>query len=320
MAEHFREDSVTSVAVRLDAEHPNGVLFDPHQPQLRVTDLGAVRGDGIFETMLVVNGEVRKFAPHLDRLERSAQITEIGIPPHDSWRAAVALGLEEFRTRGTLPDELSVRLTATRGVDGEPASDDPNWSGTYWVLLTRVSEEIRAKRGKPIAVTLLDRGFDAEASERAPWLLLSAKTLSYAINMAALRWAHSHGFDDVIFTTSDQQVLEAPTSTLLLMSIDDDGTRRLTTPTLKTGILPGTSQGAVFAAAERAGWALGYGPVTPEQLKSADHAWLLSSVRLASPISRVDDTELTVNEDVTAELMGFLAEDAASSYPREKTA
>lgn len=317
MAEHFREDSVTSVAVRIDAEHPHGVLFDPHQPQLRVTDLGAVRGDGIFETMLAVGGEVRKFGPHLDRLQRSASLIGIGIPPEESWRAAVERGLDEFRTRNSLPEEVSIRLTATRGVEGEPASFDPAWSGTYWALLTPVPDTMKARRGAPISVTLLDRGHDSTAAERAPWLLLSAKTLSYAVNMAALRWAEQHGYDDVVFVTSDGQVLEAPTSTLVMMSTGEDGVPRLTTPTLKTGILPGTSQGAVFTAAERAGWKLGYGPVTPEELKAADHAWLLSSVRLASPIHRIDETEMAVDEAHTRQLMEFLAEDLAQSYPRE---
>ncbi|GAA4828053.1 aminodeoxychorismate lyase [Garicola koreensis] len=317
MAEHFREDSVISVAVRLDPEHPQGLLFDPHQPQLRVTDLGAVRGDGIFETMLAVNGSIKQFGPHLDRLRRSAEITEIGIPPEESWRTAVELGIDEFRTRGGLPEEITVRLTATRGVDGEPASEDPQWAGTYWILLTPVPESTKAKRGAPVAVTLLDRGYDAAAAERAPWLLLSAKTLSYAVNMAALRWAKQHGFDDVVFVTSDNKVLEAPTSTLVLMTVAADGPPKLITPTLKTGILPGTTQGAAFAGAERAGWELGYGPLTPEDVRSADHAWLLSSVRLASPISRVDQAAKDVSEHYTSQLMDFLAQDLAETYPAE---
>lgn len=317
MAEHFQEDSVSSVAVRIDAEHPHGVLFDPHQPQLRVTDLGVVRGDGVFETMLVIDGAVRKLTPHLNRLRRSADITEIGIPPEESWRAAIQLGLEEFRTRGGLPEQLSIRLTATRGVDGEPASEDPQFAGTYWALLAPVPATMLASRGKPIAVTLLDRGYRSDAAEQSPWLMLSAKTLSYAVNMAAGRWARQHGFDDVIFLSSDGQVLEAPTSTVLMYSEDAEGTPVLTTPTLNTGILPGTSQGAIFAAAERAGWKLAYGPVTPEDLKAAQHVWLLSSVRLASPVNRIDDHQLEVSTELTATLMDFLAQDLAETYPTE---
>lgn len=317
MAERFEEDALRAVGVRIDAEHPEGIIFDPHQPQLRITDLGAVRGDGVFETMLAIEGTVRKFAPHLDRMSRSADIIEIGLPPEESWRAAVELGLDEFRTRGGLPDQVSVRLTATRGVESEPASEDPRFAGTYWALLTPVSDAMRANRGKPISVTLLDRGYDSTASERAPWLLLSAKTLSYAVNMAALRWAAQHGHDDVIFYTSDGQILEAPTSTLLMLSHDSAGTPQLTTPTLKTGILPGTSQGAIFAAAERAGWGLHFGPITQEQLLAAEHAWLVSSVRLASPIRQIDSTAMEVSETYTQKLTDFLAQDLAQTYPRE---
>ena len=316
MAEHFREDSVAAVAVRIDVEHPQGMIFDPHQPQLRVDDLGAVRGDGIFETMNAVDGEVRKLQAHVDRLARSAELTGIGIPPAESWRAAVELGIEEYRTRGVLPEELSIRLVATRGVDGEPASDDPAFAGTYWTLLTPLSPEMRAGRGRPVAVTLLDRGYDARAAERAPWLLLGAKTLSYAVNMAALRHGKATGFDDVIFTSSDGKVLEGPTSTVLLVHRGAEGQPpRLITPELESGILPGTTQGAIFAAAAEAGWELGYGPLTPEDLYEADHVWLSSSLRYATPVARIDDHELEVDHELTEQLTAFLKQDLPVSHP-----
>lgn len=316
MAEHFQEDSVAAVGVRIDAEHPHGMIFDPHQPQLRVTDLGAIRGDGIFETMYCFGGEIRKLDAHLRRLARSAGICELPLPPAESWRAAVDLGIEEFSTRGTLPEHLTIKLVVTRGVEGEPAADDPAFAGTAWVLLTPAPEALLASRGEPIAVTLLDRGHDSTAAERAPWLLLGAKTLSYAVNMAALRHAKQHGFDDVIFRTSDGQVLEGPTSTVLLVHRGAEGSPpRLSTPERESGILPGTTQGAIFAAAEHAGWELGYGPLTPEDLHAADHVFLASSVRLISPVSRIDDVEVPVDHDLTAELTALLAEDLPVGRP-----
>lgn len=306
MAERFDEEALRAVGVRIDAEHPEGIIFDPHQPQLRVTDLSAVRGDGIFETMLAEHGRVRKFDAHLDRLERSASITDIGVPPHSAWRAAVELGLDEFRTRGGLPDEVAVRITASRGVDGEPASDDPSFSGTYWALLTPVTEKVRTSRGRPISVTLLDRGYDSAAAERAPWLLLGAKTLSYAVNMAALRWAKSHGHDDVIFTSSDGSVLEGPVSSILLGHRTSDGRVHLRTPSPEAGILPGTTQATIFRAAEAAGWETSAGPVTIDDLLHAEFLWLTGSVKLVSPIGHVDDHKVAVDEELTASLLEFL--------------
>ncbi|MDO5493090.1 MAG: aminotransferase class IV [Nesterenkonia sp.] len=318
MAEHFREDNVAAVGVRLDAEHPDGMIFDPHQPQLRVTDLGVVRGDGIFETMHVLDGHVRKYDAHLERLRRSARMLELGIPPESAWRAAVELGLEEYRARGGVPEELMVRLTATRGVDGEPASDDPEYAGTYWALLTPAPDWAKADQAKQFSVTLLDRGFDADVAERAPWLLLGAKTLSYAINMASKRWAEAHGHDDVIFHTTDGQLLEGPNSTVLLVNRRGEGeTPQVVTPVLEAGVLPGTTQGAVFAGAARAGWDLGYGPLTPQQLFDADHVFLAASVRGVVPVWRVDETEMAVDDEITEALRGFLAEDLPVSHPGE---
>jgi len=146
--------------------------------------------------------------------------------------------------------------------------------------------------------------------------VLGAKTLSYAVNMAALRHAAAGGFDDVIFTTSDGQVLEGPTSTVLIAKRGAEGEPpTLITPVLETGILPGTTQGAIFTAAERAGWKLGYGPLTPEDLYAADHLWLLSSVRLAAPVQRLDQQELSIDEELTAQLNSFLDQDLPVNHP-----
>ena len=160
---------------------------------------------------------------------------------------------------------------------------------------------------------LLDRGYESGVQERAPWLLLGAKTLSYAVNMAAMRYAKSQGADDVIFTTSDGKVLEGPTSTVLMARRVPraDGTEgvELITPLRRNGILPGTSQGVIFAAAEREGWELGYGPLVPDDLLDADRLWLVSSVRLVAPVTHLDGVELPVDHELTEQLTAFLAED-----------
>ena len=114
---------------------------------------------------------------------------------------------------------------------------------------------------------LLDRGYDSDVAERAPWLLLGAKTLSYAVNMAALRYARKHGADDVIFTSSDGRVLEGPTSTVLLAHVEQTKAPAahgppLITPQLDSGILPGhlpgrpvrRRQGGRLGAGLRARW------------------------------------------------------------------
>jgi 4-amino-4-deoxychorismate lyase len=314
-----------TVLVFLDPDFENGRLADASKPQLMATDQGATRGDGVFESLLAVGGRPRKLQAHLDRLAGSARVLELNIPREETWRRAIETAIREYRgqyghdTAGSPAtsagsehaDELVVKLLVTRGVEGGAGP-------TCWVQASAPGAAGRRQRETGIDVVLLDRGYDSEVGERAPWLLLGAKTLSYAVNMAALRYAQHQGADDVIFTSVDGRVLEGPTSTVLLAHLEtsDDGqggvrtTRRLITPQLDSGILPGTSQGALFTAAKAAGWELGYGPLEPKDLLDADAVWLISSIRLLAPVNHIDGNEIGTPElrkQLTAELNALYA-------------
>jgi 4-amino-4-deoxychorismate lyase len=296
-----------TVLVFLDPEFPEGRLADASEPQLMATDLGATRGDGIFESMLAVDGSPRKMDAHLDRLASSAQALELDPPARGDWERAVTTALAEL-TRGEGAGdgtgEAIVKLLLTRGIEGAH-------SPTAWVAASAVPAGMRERAADGVSVLLLDRGYDSTLAERAPWLLLGAKTLSYAVNMAALRYAKANGADDVIFTSSDGKVLEGPTSSVIL-AVEEDGVKMLLTPELESGILPGTTQRALFDAAEAAGWARGYGPLEPAHLMEADGVWLVSSIRLLAPVISIDGTPISsspaLTEELTALLRGALAE------------
>jgi 4-amino-4-deoxychorismate lyase len=152
-----------------------------------------------------------------------------------------------------------------------------------------------------VRVATLDRGYALDVPARAPWLLLGAKTLSYATNMAAIREAKRRGADDAVFVTSDGYVLEAPTASVVLRVGD-----RFVTPAPSAGILHGTTQLSVFAYLEQRGLATTYDTVAVSDLAGADAAWLLSSVRLAAPISAVDERPVPVDRALTDALNAYL--------------
>src|SRR6266498_641389 len=58
----------------------DGTIADIDAPQVTVDDMGLLRGDGIFETILVVDGNPRELGPHLDRLARSAALLNLPEP------------------------------------------------------------------------------------------------------------------------------------------------------------------------------------------------------------------------------------------------
>jgi 4-amino-4-deoxychorismate lyase len=298
-----------TVLVFLDPEEPAGRVADASVPQLSVLDQGITRGDGVFESILYKGGVVRKVDAHLARLAVSAETCDLVIPAGDAWRAAIETAVAEYdaqrATAGDAPGaddgadghEAVVKLVATRGPAGGRSA--------AWVLVSPAPASGLRQREAGVAVVLLDRGYDSTVAERAPWLLMGAKTLSYAVNMAALRHARKQGAEDVIFVSSDGRVLEGPTSTVLV-AVREGGKKRLITPLLETGILPGTTQGAIFAAAEAAGWELGYGPLLPQHLMEADAVWLVSSVRLLAPVVSLDGMEISRDRELHAELWAMV--------------
>ena len=121
----------------------------------------------------------------------------------------------------------------------------------------------------------------------APWLLAGAKTLSYAVNMAALRYAGERGAGDVIFVSTDGYVLEGPRSTVVIAT--DDG---LQTPPPSLPILHGTTQQALFEVATEKGHRCEYRPLRPADLLAAHGIWLVSSITLAARVHTLDGRQL----------------------------
>lgn len=262
---------------------------DPAAPAVSVLDLGVTRGDGVFETLGVGDGRAQAVEAHLTRLARSAAMLELPEPDRDAWCAtvfAVAERLADHR-------EASVKLVYTRGVEGTGRP-----SG--WVYGTG-SPDHTAARTHGIGIALLDRGLPHDVAGATPWLLQGAKTLSYALNMAAQREARSRGADDALFVSSDGYLLEGATSNLLVKRGD-----RLLTPSTSLGILAGTTQAEAFRFARSRGMTTSYEVLPRAALEDADAAWLVSSVRNAAPIRAIDGVARPIDAALTAELNAHL--------------
>lgn len=257
-------------------------LADPAQAQLMVTDLAATRGDGVFETIGVFDGAAVNVGPHLDRLARSAAMTELPAPDLTTIREAFEAAVAAHPP----VTELTVRIILTRG-------DENTGVPTCWVHAREAADYSADRAGMRVAS--MDRGVSTTAAETSPWLLVGAKTLSYAVNMAATREAVRRGAGDALFVSSDGYALEGPTSTLLVRR----GDTFATTP-VSAGVLPGTCVASVFEDLRRSGHQVGEQLMTVADVLAADGAWLLSSGRLAAPITHLDGQELPVDRELTA--------------------
>ncbi len=257
-------------------------FVDPRAPQLSALDLGATRGDGIFETISVVGGRAQALEHHLRRFTGSARRLELPAPDVEAWRAAILASIDAIDRA----PEAFVKAVLTRGVEGDGRP-------TGWVYAAHAPDNTAVRRDG-VRVIMLDRGYRHDVEQTAPWLLAGAKTLSYAINRAVVREAHRRGADDVIFVSSDGIVLEGPSSSVVYRSGDS-----LLSPGTGLGILDGTTQTSIFRYAESIGLGTGYELVTPDALRAADAIWLVSSVRLAAPVRELDGEAIAIDRELT---------------------
>jgi 4-amino-4-deoxychorismate lyase len=259
------------------------------EAHVQILDLGVTRGDGVFETLNVTDGRPQALEAHLARFGRSAAMLDLPTPDTDAWRRAI----EAVCAALDPTEEAYVKTVLTRGVEGDGRP-------TGWVYAAPSAAHPTA-RTEGVAVVTLDRGYRHDVQRTSPWLLQGAKTLSYGINMAALREAARRGAQDAVFVSTDGYVLEGPTSNLLL---ERDG--QLVTPRTDIGILPGTTQADLFAFAEERGIPASYELVTLDDLRTADALWLVSSVRLAAPIRSVNGDTRAMDLELTAQMNEYL--------------
>ncbi|MDY6871533.1 MAG: aminodeoxychorismate lyase [Actinomycetota bacterium] len=265
------------VVVTLD-----GAIHDPQKPLLHADDLAAVRGDGIFETLLVRDGRPCLLEAHLGRLTQSARLMELPAPDPARWRSAVTAAVHRWTAdRG---GEGVLRLVYSRGRErgGVP---------TAFVTIGALPTRIAAARRDGVAALTLARGLPTEAAG-LPWLLAGAKTLSYAVNMAALRHAEKHGAGDVIFVSSDGHILEGPRSTVVIATEIQGGGLGLLTPPPWYPILRGTTGQALFEVARNKGYDCDYRALCPADLVAAQGVWLISSITLAARVHTLDGVPL----------------------------
>ena len=245
-------------------------LQDPTAPVLRADDLGVQRGESVFETMRIAGGRARFVDAHLRRLARSADRLAIPLP------AGIDTLLDTVTEAYDGTDGV-LRVTVSKGV--------PGGAPTAFALATPIPAETVRGREQGVTAITLTLGVPAGLRATAPWLLGGVKATSYAVNMASLRHAQEQGADDVIWLSSDGEVLEAPTSTVAWVTA---GTL-VTPPAGEVAILPGTTVDVALGLLTtpheiRRG--------TAQELAAADEVLLLSSVRGVAPVVELDGRPL----------------------------
>ena len=259
---------------------------------LPADDRGLTLGDGLFETLLAVDGRLEHPGLHFRRLEGAA--AALGLPPPpEAGILALAAGQTLVRN-GLVEGRAAIRLTLTAGRSARGLARD---SSARARLLVTASPSPEAGTPVRLATASVRRNPNSPASRH--------KTLSYIDGVMALREANQAGADEALMLNTRGRPASAAAANLVFR-IDGE----MVTPPLSEGVLAGTTRARLLAALpdliERR--------LTRTEALAADALVLTSALRGVRPAMSWDGRELSGSQELKARLdEGLsLAEDRAS--------
>ncbi len=247
-------------------------------------DRGLTLGDGIFETIAVVNGTPLWRFEHVTRMAAAAQ--ELGIP----FKAdAVENCIDALSHRAGGHSVL--RLTLTRGDVARGLGANGN-SPTLFGTLQSFDADLRFQPATLITSTVR-RNLHSPASR--------LKTLSYIDNIIAGREAEAAQADDAVMLNTEGRIACATVGNVFLVV---DGV--LVTPPLTEAILPGIMRGAVIAAASHLSIPVQEMKLNPSDAVSADAMFTTNSLRFIRPVTKLDGKRMRTTSKTIKSLMKAL--------------
>ncbi len=208
----------------------NGRFVPEEQALVSIHDRGFLYGDGIFETLRVMNGVPLRWDAHWRRFAMGMLRLDLAVPWLPEYLRANAADLCRHNR---LPDAL-LRLTLSRGVG--PRGYSPRGADSPAFVMSL--------HPAPVLEAAAPRWKLHTASHRVPagdWLS-ACKTAGKLLHVLARAEAEAAGADEALLLNPSGELAEAASANLFWIEGDT-----LHTPPLSSGALPGVTRADVLA-------------------------------------------------------------------------
>jgi len=242
----------------------NGVITE-EEVQLSVSNRSFLYGDGVFETLKVLNDQILFFEDHYFRLLASMRIIRMQIPMSFTLEYLEEQILSLVRQQG-VQDSARVRLTVFR-----------NDGGYYTPTDNKVSFVIHASALSVKSYTASETPFEVDLYKDfiVPKQLLSTlKTNNKLIQITASIFAQENGLDTCLLINDDKNVIEAAYGNLFMLL-----NGQLITPPISEGCLNGIMRKQILKLAkELDGIEVLEQPISPFDLQKADELFITNVI------------------------------------------
>ena len=257
----------------------NGKFVDESEAKISVFDHGLLYGDGVFDTILGVNGRIFWLEEHIDRLLEGCQRIRLRVP----WQRAelIAFATETFQRNGG--DSGRIRITITRGEGGIPIHDAPNCKPNLIIFSSQLElyPQSLYERGMKLAVTQHQRVYPG------------VKNLSFLPSVLGYLESLESDAHEALFVDRDNNVLEGSTFNVFVVKAG-----RIKTP--PDQVLVGVTRNKVIELARRLGLEVEEAKIPLKDALSADEIFATGTTKKILPVSRIDES--LINQGIIGEI------------------
>jgi branched-chain amino acid aminotransferase len=267
----------------------NGTISDARDAVVPVFDHGFLYGEGIYETLRTYRREPFLFDRHVRRLRTSAALMALPVPFSDNDLLShvretmkahlVAAGPAPARPlENAEGGEFYIRVLLTRGVGELTYQPDACITPTLVIIVKPlgVAPAHQFTDGIRLALVSIRRNHPHALNP----MIKSNNLLNNAL---AMQEALRHGADEALMLNLDGELSECSQSNVFLVK---NGVAL--TPPLSAGLLPGITREFVLELAHELNIGAREARLTPDDVWSADEAFLTGTTREVTPVAMVD--------------------------------
>ena len=258
------------------AVYVNGTIRPAEDAVVPVYDHGFLYGEGVYETLRTYNRVPFLYDRHVRRLRASAERLLLLVPFDDETLAGWTH--DTLAAAGEL-DEAYIRILLTRGV-GELTYDIGATPAPSLVIIVKPLEAVPLRveqEGITISLVPVLRNHPGSVNP----IIKSNNLLNNAI---AMQQANQRGAEEALMCNYRGELSECAQSNFFMVR---DGV--VLTPPSDAGLLEGITRGFLFDLAREAGIDAREQTLRPDDLETADEAFITGTTRELSPVVRVDE-------------------------------
>ena len=258
------------------AVYVNGTIARAENASIPVYDHGFLYGEGVYETLRTYNRVPFLYDRHLRRLRASAGYLQLDVPFSDE---SLATWIGDTMVAAGDMEEAYIRVLLTRGV-GELTYDIAATPVPSLVIVVKPLEEPPARvfaDGIKVALVPILRNHPGSVNP----IIKSNNLLNNAL---AMQEAYRRGADEGLMCNYRGELSECSQANFFIVR---EGVAL--TPETDAGLLEGLTRSFLFEVGQDVGIQVRSQTLFPKDLEGADEAFITSTTRELSPVTRIDD-------------------------------